>query len=211
MTTPLTVNGLTPQIDEGAFVAETAVLAGDVRLAAGASVWFGCVLRSEVEAITVGADSNIQDLTVVHTDPGSPVVVGERVTVGHRVVLHGCTVEDDALIGMGAVVLNGAVVGAGAVVAAGAVVTAGTQVPAGALVAGVPAKVLDRPVPDVPRVNVGAYLMLADAYREAGARSTVGPATSTAAGSTASSASAVGSEVTADSTPTTGGPATKPT
>ena len=167
MPKPITVNGLTPQVDENAFVAETAVLAGDVRLAAGASVWFGCVLRSEVEAITVGADTNIQDLSVVHTDPGSPVVLGDRVTVGHRVVLHGCTVEDDALIGMGAVVLNGAVIGRGAVVAAGAVVTAGTQVPEMALVAGVPAKVLDRPVPEVPRINVEAYLMLSTAYRDA--------------------------------------------
>lgn len=165
MATVLTVNSLTPAIDPDAFVAETAVVAGDVRLAAGASVWFGCVLRSEVEAITVGTDTNIQDLSVIHTDPGSPVVLGDRVTVGHRVVLHGCTVEDDALIGMGAVVLNGAVIGRGAVVAAGAVVTQGMQVPEMALVAGVPAKVLDRPVPDVPRINVEAYLMLSAAYR----------------------------------------------
>ena len=167
MPEPITVNGLSPQVDENAFVADTAVLAGDVRLAAGASVWFGCVLRSEVESITVGKDTNIQDLSVVHTDPGSPVVLGDRVTVGHRVVLHGCTVRDDALIGMGAVVLNGAVIGRGAVVAAGAVVTAGTQVPEMALVAGVPAKVLDRPVPDVPRINVQAYLMLSAAYGDA--------------------------------------------
>lgn len=161
----ITVNSLSPSVDPGAYVADTAVLAGDVRLAAGASVWFGCVLRSEVETITIGPDSNVQDLSVVHTDPGSPCTLGARVTVGHRVVLHGCTVEDDALIGMGAVVLNGAVIGAGAVVAAGAVVTAGTLVPAGALVAGVPAKVLDRPVPEVPRPNVAGYLMLAGLYR----------------------------------------------
>ncbi len=166
MPTVLTVNGKTPDIDPSAYVAENAVVAGDVRLGPRASVWFGCVLRSEVEAITVGADTNVQDLTVVHTDPGSPVVLGDRVTVGHRVVLHGCTVEDDALIGMGAVVLNGAVIGRGAVVAAGAVVTQGMQVPEMALVAGVPAKVLDRPVPDVPRINVEAYLMLSDAYRD---------------------------------------------
>lgn len=167
MATVIRVNDHTPDIDPDAFLAETAVVAGQVRLAAGASVWFGSVLRSEVESITVGADTNIQDLSVVHTDPGSPVVLGDRVTVGHRAVLHGCTVEDDALIGMGAVVLNGAVIGRGAVVAAGAVVTQGTVVPEMALVAGVPAKVLDRPVPDVPRPNVGAYLMLSAAYREA--------------------------------------------
>ncbi|HVM12964.1 MAG TPA: gamma carbonic anhydrase family protein, partial [Egibacteraceae bacterium] len=80
-----------------AFVAEGAVLAGDVVLGERASVWFGCVLRSEIERITIGAESNLQDLTVVHTDPGSPVVVGDRVSVGHRAVLHGCTIEDDVL------------------------------------------------------------------------------------------------------------------
>ncbi len=167
MPTLITVNGHTPSLDPSAFVAENAVVAGRVQLRARASVWFGCVLRAEVDPITIGAETNVQDLTVVHTDPDSPVVLGDRVTVGHRVVLHGCTVEDDALIGMGAVVLNGAVVGRGAVVAAGAVVTQGMHVPEMALVAGVPAKVLERPVPDVPRINVAAYLMLADAYRDA--------------------------------------------
>ena len=167
MPTVITVHSLTPAVDETAYVADTAVLAGDVRLGPRSSVWFGSVLRSEIESITVGADTNIQDLSVVHTDPGSPVVLGDRVTVGHRVVLHGCTVEDDALIGMGAVVMNGAVIGRGAVVAAGAVVTEGTQVPELALVAGVPAKVLDRPVPDVPRPNVEGYVLLSGLYREA--------------------------------------------
>jgi carbonic anhydrase/acetyltransferase-like protein (isoleucine patch superfamily) len=161
----ITVNGHTPQVAESAYLADNAVVAGDVRLGDRVSVWFGSVLRSEVESITIGVESNIQDLTVVHTDPGSPVVLGDRVTVGHRVVLHGCTVEDDALIGMGAVILNGAVIGRGAVIAAGAVVTAGTQVPEMSLYAGVPAKQLDRPVPEVPRINVEAYLRLAEAYR----------------------------------------------
>lgn len=161
----ITVNGLTPQVAPSAFLAEGVFLAGDVHLGARSSVWFGCVLRSEVERITIGEETNVQDLTVVHTDPGSPVVIGDRVTVGHRAVLHGCTVEDDALIGMGAVVLNGAVIGRGAVVAAGAVVPQGMQVPEMSLVVGIPAKVLDRPVPDVPRINVAAYLQLADAYR----------------------------------------------
>src|SRR4051812_50150170 len=117
--TVLTVNDHTPEVADDAFVASTAVVAGRVRLGPRSSVWFGCVLRAELEPITIGASSNIQDLSVVHTDPGSPVSVGERVTVGHRVVLHGCTIEDDVLIGMGAVVMNGAVVGAGAVIAAG--------------------------------------------------------------------------------------------
>jgi carbonic anhydrase/acetyltransferase-like protein (isoleucine patch superfamily) len=163
----LTVGGKTPQVPSSAFLADGAVVAGDVVLGERSSVWFGCVLRSEVERITIGAESNIQDLTVVHTDPGSPVVVGDRVSVGHRAVLHGCTLEDDVLVGMGAVVLNGAVVGRGALIGAGAVVTQGMQVPPGAVVVGVPAKVLDKRAPEPPYPNVAGYLMLAEAYREA--------------------------------------------
>ncbi|MDQ1672109.1 MAG: hypothetical protein QOC98_671 [Frankiaceae bacterium] len=165
MATLLTVNDSTPEIADSAFVASTAVVAGKVTLGAKASVWYGCVLRAEIEPITIGASSNIQDLSVIHTDPGSPVVIGDRVTVGHRVVLHGCTIEDDVLVGMGAVVMNGAVVGAGAVIAAGAVVTSGTQIPPNTLAAGIPAKPLERPVPDVPRLNVAAYEYLSELYR----------------------------------------------
>ncbi|MDX1620720.1 MAG: gamma carbonic anhydrase family protein [Nitriliruptorales bacterium] len=163
----ITVAGHQPDVDEGAFVAETAIVAGQVSLAAGASVWFGAVIRSERARVEIGEDTNVQDLTVIHSDPDAPVRVGARVTVGHRVVLHGCTVEDDALIGMGAVVMNGAVVGEGAVVAAGAVVTEGTEVPPRTIAAGVPAKILEgRDVPPVPRHNVESYVELADWYRD---------------------------------------------
>jgi carbonic anhydrase/acetyltransferase-like protein (isoleucine patch superfamily) len=167
MPSVITVGGKTPQIDPSAFVADNAVLAGDVVLGPRASVWFGCVVRSEVERISIGAESNIQDLTVMHTDPGSPLVVGERVSVGHRAVLHGCTIEDDVLVGMGAVILNGAVVGRGALVGAGALVTQGMQVPPGSVVVGVPAKVIGKPAPEPPYPNVAGYLLLSDAYREA--------------------------------------------
>ncbi len=163
----LTVTDQTPEIDPDAFIAEGATVAGDVHLAAGVSVWFGSVLRSERSTVRVGRDTNLQDLTVVHTDADTPTTIGERVTVGHRAVLHGCTVEDDALIGIGSVVLNGAVIGAGAVVAAGAVVREGMEVPPMSLVVGVPAKVLDRPVPEVPRPNVANYRELAEAYTQA--------------------------------------------
>lgn len=161
----LTVAGQQPSIDPDAFVADGATIAGDVHLDAGVSVWFGCVLRSEISHIRIGRDSNIQDLTVVHTDADRPTIVGERVTVGHRAILHGCEVEDDVLIGMGAIVLNGARIGAGALIAAGAVVREGMEVPPMSLVVGVPAKVLDRPVPEVPRSNVANYLELATLYR----------------------------------------------
>jgi carbonic anhydrase/acetyltransferase-like protein (isoleucine patch superfamily) len=167
MATILTVHGREPQLAPGVFLAPTATVAGDVHLAPGVSVWFGCVLRSERATLTVGEDTNLQDLTVVHTDEGVPTTIGARVTVGHRAILHGCTVEDDVLIGMGAIVLNGARIGRGAVVAAGAVVREGMEVPAGTLAVGVPAKVLERPVPDVPRPNVANYVELAHWYGEA--------------------------------------------
>ncbi|MFJ6087110.1 gamma carbonic anhydrase family protein [Streptomyces sp. NPDC092369] len=135
------IGGREPRIDGTAFVAPTASVIGDVTLGAGASVWYGAVLRGDVERISVGARANIQDNCTLHADPGFPVSIGERVSVGHNAVVHGATVEDDCLIGMGATVLNGAVIGAGSLVAAQALVLQGTQVPPGSLVAGVPAKV----------------------------------------------------------------------
>ncbi|MER6424578.1 gamma carbonic anhydrase family protein [Streptomyces sp. NPDC001137] len=135
------IGGREPKIDGEAFVAPTASVIGDVTLKAGASVWYGAVLRGDVERISVGAQANIQDNCTLHADPGFPVSIGERVSVGHNAVVHGATVGDDCLIGMGATVLNGAVIGAGSLVAAQALVPQGMQVPPGSLVAGVPAKV----------------------------------------------------------------------
>ncbi|NNN37555.1 gamma carbonic anhydrase family protein [Streptomyces sp. S3(2020)] len=135
------IGGREPKIDEEAFVAPTASVIGDVTLEAGASVWYGAVVRGDVERISVGARSNIQDNCTLHADPGFPVTIGERVSVGHNAVVHGATVEDDCLVGMGATVLNGAVIGAGSLVAAQALVPQGMRVPPGSLVAGVPAKV----------------------------------------------------------------------
>ncbi len=113
---------------------------GDVRLDAEASVWYQCVLRGDMAPITVGARSNIQDLTMVHVDEGIPCTIGADVGVGHRCILHGCVIEDGCLIGMGSVLLNRVRVGAGSVIGAGAVVTEGMQIPPGSLVMGVPAK-----------------------------------------------------------------------
>ena len=167
----LEVHGRRPNLAASVFVAPGATVAGDVTVEQFASIWFGCVVRSEREALLIGRETNVQDLTVIHADPGYPVRIGARVTIGHRVVLHGCVIEDDALIGMGAVVLNGATIGAGAVVAAGAVVSPGTTIPPMTLAMGVPAKPTDRPVPDVPRANVNGYKELAEWYREAVPRS----------------------------------------
>ncbi|MFC8515217.1 gamma carbonic anhydrase family protein [Streptomyces sp. NPDC057257] len=135
------IGGREPKIDAEAFVAPTASVIGDVTLAAGASVWYGAVLRGDVERIAVGARANIQDNCTLHADPGFPVSIGERVSVGHNAVVHGATVGDDCLIGMGATVLNGAVIGEGSLIAAQALVPQGMRVPPGSLVAGVPAKV----------------------------------------------------------------------
>ena len=132
-----------PVIEDGAWVAPGAVLLGNIVLRRGASVWYGCVLRSDMDGadIVIGEDTNIQDGTVVHVDTNMPCRVGDRVTVGHGAVLHAAVIEDDALIGMGATVLSGAKVGRGSIVAAGSVVPEGMEIPPGVIVAGVPAKV----------------------------------------------------------------------
>ncbi|WP_394214083.1 gamma carbonic anhydrase family protein [Brachybacterium vulturis] len=160
--------GAAPQVPETAWVAPNATLIGKVTLSESSSVFYTAVLRGDMDSISIGAGSNIQDGCVVHTDEGFPAVVGAGVSVGHRAVLHGCTVEDDSLIGMGAVVLNGAVVGAGSLVAAGAVVTEGMQIPPGSLVAGVPAKVrkqLDEDGREALRKNARVYVDLSAKHR----------------------------------------------
>lgn len=130
-----------PTVDDTAWVAPNATLAGSVRIGAGASIWYGAVLRADNEPITIGADSNVQDNCAFHVDKGKPVTLGEGVSVGHGAVVHGATVGDHVLIGMGAIVMNGAVIGDETLVAAGALVTEGMEVPPRSLVAGVPAKV----------------------------------------------------------------------
>jgi carbonic anhydrase/acetyltransferase-like protein (isoleucine patch superfamily) len=131
-------------IDPSAFIAEGAVVLGDVHIGRDVSVWYNAVIRGDAERIEIGEGTNLQDLSMVHADPGVPCVVGRRVTAGHRVILHGCTVEDDCLIGMGAILLNGVRVGSGLVVGAGSVLVEGTVVPPGSLVLGLPGKVVRR-------------------------------------------------------------------
>ncbi|WP_282602929.1 gamma carbonic anhydrase family protein [Paracoccus sp. PARArs4] len=136
------LDGIAPRIDPDAWVAPDASLMGRVVLEAGASVWFGAVLRGDNEEIRVGRGSNVQDLCCLHTDMGHPLTIGPDVTVGHRAMLHGCTIGAGALIGMGATILNGAVIGEGALIGAGALIPEGREVPAGALVMGAPGKVV---------------------------------------------------------------------
>lgn len=124
-----------------------------MRLGQHASVWYQCVLRADMEPITIGDRSNIQDLTMVHVDENVPCTIGNDVGVGHRAILHGCTVEDFCLVGMGAILLNHVRVGTGSVVAAGALLTEGMVVPPGSLVMGMPAKVV-RQVDDKLRARI---------------------------------------------------------
>jgi carbonic anhydrase/acetyltransferase-like protein (isoleucine patch superfamily) len=139
--------GTMPRIAASAYVDPGAHVIGDVEIGERSSVWPCVVLRGDIEPIRVGADTNIQDGAIIHTDKGFPAIIGDRVSVGHAAVLHGCTVEEDSLIGIGACVLTGAKIGRGAVVAAGALVPEGMEVAPDMLVMGAPAK---------PRRPVGA-------------------------------------------------------
>jgi len=146
------IRGKSPQIAGSAFIDPTALVIGDVEIGERSSVWPHVTIRGDVNHMHIGSETNIQDNSVLHSDYGFPLSIGDRVTVGHAVVLHGCTVEDDVVVGIGAIVLNGARVGKGAVVAAGSLITEGMEVPAGALVMGAPAKPR-RTVSDEERVR----------------------------------------------------------
>lgn len=135
------IGSRTPVIDDDAWVAPTASVVGEVTLAAGASVWYGAVLRADDEVVSVGRDSNVQDGAVLHADPGFPCTLGDRVTVGHGAIVHGATIGSGSLVGMGARVLNGATIGERCMIAAGALVPEGFIAPPGVLVIGAPAKV----------------------------------------------------------------------
>lgn len=138
------LDDVTPELpaDGDCWVAPNAVLIGKVRLLKGASVWWGCVLRGDQDWITIGENSNIQDNSVIHTDPGQPVTVGANCTVGHRVILHSMTVEDGSLIGMGSTLLNRARIGKNCLVGANSLVTEGKQFEDGVMILGAPAKVV---------------------------------------------------------------------
>ncbi|PIE26381.1 MAG: gamma carbonic anhydrase family protein [Micrococcales bacterium] len=158
----------TQQVHPQAWVAPGAVLIGAVHLHEEASVWYGCVLRGDGDLISIGARSNLQDLTVVHADPGKPVAVGRGVSVGHRAVLHGCTVEEDVLIGMGSTVMNHAHIGRGSIVGAGALIPEGMKVPPGTLVLGMPAAVkrkLTDQEHEAIAANASAYCELVQRHR----------------------------------------------
>jgi carbonic anhydrase/acetyltransferase-like protein (isoleucine patch superfamily) len=169
----LPYDGKTPRLAPSAFVADGAVLVGDVEIGEESSVWFQSVVRGDVNHVRIGARTNVQDHSVVHVSSGThPTFVGDDVTVGHRVVLHGCTVKDRCLVGIGAIVLDGAVIGPDAMVGAGALVPPGMVVPPGVLVLGSPARVKrDLTAREIASVRESAarYAGYAARYRRGGA------------------------------------------
>lgn len=168
---PLPFLSRTPQIDPTAFVAVSATVIGDVRIGPESSVWYGAVLRGDINRIEIGARSNIQDGAVLHLSAALPCLVGEQVTVGHRAVLHACTVGDQVLVGMGAIILDGSEIGEQCIIGAGALVTQNQKIPAGSLVMGSPARVV-RPLTDKEREGLPEwaerYVRILPHYRAMG-------------------------------------------
>jgi carbonic anhydrase/acetyltransferase-like protein (isoleucine patch superfamily) len=154
------LDGQRPEIHPDAWIAPGAQVIGRVRIGAGASVWFGAVLRGDNEWIAVGEETNVQENAVLHTDWGFPLTIGARCTIGHKAMLHGCVIADGSLIGMGATVLNGAKIGAGCLIGACALVTEGKEIADGSLVMGAPGRVV-RSLDDAARARL---LQSADGY-----------------------------------------------
>jgi carbonic anhydrase/acetyltransferase-like protein (isoleucine patch superfamily) len=139
---------LTPRLAETAWVADSAQVIGNVELAEGVSIWFGAILRGDNDLMRIGRNTNVQDGSMLHSDAGSPLTLGENVTVGHHVMLHGCTIGDGSLIGIKSVVLNGAKIGRHCLVGAGSLVTEGKEFPDGSMIMGAPAKVVRELTPE---------------------------------------------------------------
>jgi carbonic anhydrase/acetyltransferase-like protein (isoleucine patch superfamily) len=158
----------TPEIAEDCWIAPDAVLIGKVRILKGASIWFGAVLRGDNEWITIGPNSNVQDHSIIHADPGQPVTIGRGVTIGHRVIVHSATVGDDSLIGMGSILLNRAKIGAHSLVGAGALVTEGKTFEDGKMILGAPARaVRDLSPEQISGLARSAAIYVANARRYA--------------------------------------------
>ena len=162
------LDGKAPTLGEGAWIADSAQVIGNVELGENASVWFGVVIRGDNETIRIGRNSNVQDLSVLHSDAGVPLTLGDNVSVGHQVMLHGCTIGDGSLIGIQAVVLNNAKIGRNCIVGAGSVVTEGKEFPDNSLIFGSPAKLvrtLDEAGQQMGSRIAGHYVKNGERYR----------------------------------------------
>jgi len=158
--------GKKPEIHNSCFVAHSADIIGDVTIGEGGSVWFGAVIRGDINSISIGKNSNIQDNCVVHANgDGTPTIVGENVTVGHSVILHGCDIGDNCIIGMGAIILDGAKIGKNTIIGAGALVPGNKEIPSGVLCLGSPAKV----VRELTEEEIANFKITAEHYVEAAA------------------------------------------
>lgn len=165
-----TVKDLTPQIDSSCFLAENAVVTGDVIIGKNSSVWFGTVIRGDCNRIRIGEDVNIQDLSMVHGTTGrGDTIIGNKVSIGHRAIIHGCQINDNVLIGMGAIVLDDTVIESNVIVAAGAVVTSNQVLKSGFMYAGTPAKVIKELEPEKIQIYIqgtsAAYIEYAKLYK----------------------------------------------
>ncbi len=154
------LDDIAPTLADDAWVAPTAAVMGNVRMDAQSSVWFGAVVRGDNDLIHIGARSNIQDNSVLHTDPGMPLTIGEGVIVGHRVMLHGCTIGDNTLVGIGSTILNGAVIGKNCIIGAHALITEGKVIPDNSMVIGSPGKI----VRTLNEAQIGMLKMNAQVY-----------------------------------------------
>lgn len=136
------LEGLKPEIHSDTFIADNATIIGDVRIGKGSSIWYGAVLRGDIESITIGEFTNVQDNSVIHTETSTPTKIGNYTVIGHNAIVHGCTIGNNCLIGMGAIILNRAVIGDNCIIGAGALVSEGKTIPPNSLVLGVPGKVI---------------------------------------------------------------------
>ena len=154
--------------EEGEKIIEATVV-GDVTLHQNVSVWYGSVIRGDSDSIEIGENSNIQDLSVLHTDHGYPIHIGENVTIGHRAIVHGCTIEDEVMIGMGAILMNGAKIGKHSIIGAGALIPEGKEIPANSIVVGMPGKVIhqtsEKQIEEILE-NAKHYVELAREYHD---------------------------------------------
>ncbi|UTW57176.1 gamma carbonic anhydrase family protein [Kordiimonas sp. SCSIO 12603] len=160
------LEGVTPEIAKTGWTAPTATVIGNVSLAEEASIWFNCTIRGDNDPINIGSRSNIQDNSVLHTDIGAPINIGEGVTVGHKVMLHGCTIGENTLIGMGSTILNHAKIGANSIVGANSLVTEGKEFPENVLIVGSPARVVRELKPEeLEMIKKSAHVYVENAKR----------------------------------------------